>query len=115
MSLQLHKTSFGNAADKRNALSKEDADQLFHEWVLNPRLQLHMKQVAYLMRCWAKEKEDLNEQGQWRWEIAGLLHDADWISGLIYIAKKSLKNLKHVVLILKLFMLLPHMVLHILV
>ena len=51
---------------------------MFHAWVVNPRLQLHMKQVAYLMRCWAKEKEGLNEQEQWQWEMAGLLHDADW-------------------------------------
>ena len=30
------------------------------------------------MQCWAAEKENLDEQGQWRWEMAGLLHDADW-------------------------------------
>jgi predicted hydrolase (HD superfamily) len=30
------------------------------------------------MQCWAKEKEGLDEAGQWRWEMAGLLHDADW-------------------------------------
>ena len=78
MSLLLNRTTFGNAANKGNTLSREEAEQLFHTWVLNPRLQLHMKQVAYLMRCWAKEKEGLNEQDQWSWEMAGLLHDADW-------------------------------------
>ena len=78
MSLLLNRTTFGNAANKGNALSREEAEQLFNAWVLNPRLQLHMKQVAYLMRCWAKEKEGLNEQDQWSWEMAGLLHDADW-------------------------------------
>lgn len=78
MSLQLNRTTFGNAANKGKTLSKEEAEQLFREWVLNPRLQLHMKQVAHLMRCWAKEKEGLNEEDQWRWEMAGLLHDADW-------------------------------------
>ncbi len=78
MSLQLNRTTFGNAADKGNALSRKEAEQLFYAWVLNPRLQLHMKQVAYLMLCWAKEKEGLNEQDAWRWEMAGLLHDADW-------------------------------------
>jgi predicted hydrolase (HD superfamily) len=78
MSLQLHRNTFGNAANKGNVLSREEAEQLFREWVLNPRLQLHMKQVAHLMYCWAKEKEGLNEQDQWRWEMAGLLHDADW-------------------------------------
>jgi len=78
MSLQLNRTIFGNAANNGNTLSREEAEQLFHAWVVNPRLQLHMKQVAYLMRCWAKEKEGLNEQEQWQWEMAGLLHDADW-------------------------------------
>ncbi|MGI8635069.1 MAG: HD domain-containing protein, partial [Segetibacter sp.] len=48
------------------------------DWVLNDRLKLHMKQVARLMHDWAHEKEQLGEQDQWRWEMAGLLHDADW-------------------------------------
>src|SRR3982750_2579230 len=78
MSLQLNRTTFGNAANKGNILSEEEAEQLFHAWVLNPRLQLHMKQVAYLMKSWALEKEQLDEAGQWQWEMAGLLHDADW-------------------------------------
>lgn len=37
-----------------------------------------MKQVAHLMKCWSAEKEHADEQEQWRWEMAGLLHDADW-------------------------------------
>jgi len=37
-----------------------------------------MRQVAHLMKCWAAEKEGLNGEDQWRWEMAGLLHDADW-------------------------------------
>jgi len=78
MSLQLGRTTFGSETNKGNTLSREEAEQLFHEWVLNPRLQLHMKQVAHLMKCWAKEKEGLDEHDQWRWELAGLLHDADW-------------------------------------
>jgi predicted hydrolase (HD superfamily) len=78
MSLQLDRSTFGNPADKGNVLSKEDAEQLFYTWVLNPRLQLHMKQVAHLMHSWAIEKEGLNEEDAWRWEMAGLLHDADW-------------------------------------
>ena len=78
MSLHLNRSSFGDPANKGNVLSKTEAEILFHEWVLNPRLQLHMKQVAALMRAWAKEKEGLDEAGQWRWELAGLLHDADW-------------------------------------
>lgn len=78
MSLKLNRTEFGNAANKGNVLSREDAMQLFNDWVKNERLQLHMKQVAHLMKCWAKEKELLDEADQWRWEMAGLLHDADW-------------------------------------
>lgn len=30
------------------------------------------------MKSWAQEKEQLNKDDQWRWEMAGLLHDADW-------------------------------------
>ena len=78
MSLLLNRTTFGDFANKGKVLSKEDAETLFNEWVLNPRLQLHMKQVAHLMKSWAKEKENLDEENQWRWEMAGLLHDADW-------------------------------------
>lgn len=78
MSLHLGRSTFGDANNKGKTLSREEAMQLFNAWVLNPRLQLHMKQVAHLMRCWAAEKEALDEAGQWRWEMAGLLHDADW-------------------------------------
>jgi len=45
---------------------------------LNDRLRLHMKQVSNLMKSWAAKIENLNEEDQWRWEMAGLLHDADW-------------------------------------
>lgn len=78
MSLLLNRTVFGNPANTGNVLSREEAYRLFADWVKNERLQLHMKQVAYLMKCWAAEKEGLDEAGQWRWEMAGLLHDADW-------------------------------------
>lgn len=78
MSLHLGRTSFGNPGNTGNVLSREAAEALFHEWVINPRLKLHMLQVANLMKCWAAEKEGLDEAGQWRWEMAGLLHDADW-------------------------------------
>jgi predicted hydrolase (HD superfamily) len=30
------------------------------------------------MRSWANEKEALDEKEQLKWELAGLLHDADW-------------------------------------
>jgi predicted hydrolase (HD superfamily) len=78
MSLQLNRTTFGNSANNGNVLSRQEAESLLNEWVLNDRLKLHMKQVAYLMQCWAEEKEQLNEAERWRWELAGLLHDADW-------------------------------------
>ncbi|SKA10197.1 hydrolase [Sediminibacterium ginsengisoli] len=78
MSLQLGRNTFGDVANKGNVLSKEEAFALFNEWVLNPKLKLHMLQVGHLMKCWAAEKQGLDEAGQWRWEMAGLLHDADW-------------------------------------
>ena len=59
-------------------MSRAESHQLLDEWVLNDRLKLHMRQVAQLMQSWASEKENLDEAGQWRWEMAGLLHDADW-------------------------------------
>lgn len=78
MSLLLGRNNFGNPENSGNVLTKEAAAELFTSWVLNPKLQLHMLQVARLMQCWAQEKEKLNEADQWRWQIAGLLHDADW-------------------------------------
>jgi len=78
MSLMLHRTTFGDPKNVGNVLSREEANLLLTDWVKNERLQLHMKQVAWLMKCWAAEKEEMQEADQWRWEMAGLLHDADW-------------------------------------
>ena len=78
MSLLLNRTIFGNLANKGNVLLRFEAEELLNNWVLNDRLKLHMKQVAHLLKCWAKEKEHLNDADQWRWQMAGLLHDADW-------------------------------------
>lgn len=78
MSLHLGRTEFGNPANSGNVLTREQAEDLFHSWVLNPKLKLHMLQVGNLMKCWAEEKEGLGTEGQWKWEMAGLLHDADW-------------------------------------
>lgn len=78
MSLLLNRNVFGDKVNTGNVLSKEKAHQLLNEWVLNERLRLHMRQVAHLMKSWAAEKEQLDETDQWRWEMAGLLHDADW-------------------------------------
>ena len=76
--LSLGRTMFGDPANSGNVLTKEEAHQLLDDWVLNDRLKLHMEQVAYLMQRWAAEKEQLAEADIWRWEMAGLLHDADW-------------------------------------
>ena len=78
MSLLLNRSVFGNPENAGNILNREVAYQLLNDWVKNDRLKLHMKQVAHLMKSWAAEREGLNEPDQWRWEIAGLLHDADW-------------------------------------
>ncbi len=78
MSLKLNRTSFGSLEHIGNVLSRKEAFELLTDWVKNERLQLHMKQVSHLMKSWAQEKEGLNEADQWRWEMAGLLHDADW-------------------------------------
>ena len=78
MSLQLGRTSFGNPANAGKLPGKEEVLELFHDWVKNDRLQLHMLQVSYLMQCWAREMEGLDEIQSRKWEIAGLLHDADW-------------------------------------
>ena len=78
MGLHLNRTTFGDTANAGNVLSKDDAEKLLNEWVLNERLKLHMKQVAHLMKTWARDKEQLSDADVWRWEMAGLLHDADW-------------------------------------
>jgi predicted hydrolase (HD superfamily) len=75
---KLGRDSFGVPDDAGNTLSRAEADALLNEWVKNDRLKLHMKQVGTLMYHWAREKEGLDEQEAWKWELAGLLHDADW-------------------------------------
>ena len=55
-----------------------EANALLNDWVPNERLRLHMKQVAAVMKAWAIEKENADEQTALKWELAGLLHDADW-------------------------------------
>lgn len=95
MSLHLGRNTFGNAANMGNLLSREEANKLFNDWVMNERLQLHMKQVAYLMKCWAAEKENADEQLQWKWELAGLLHDADWDQWPDLHCKKIIEELEN--------------------
>ena len=100
MSLKLNRISFGNPQNDGNVLSRDEAFNLLTEWVKNERLQLHMKQVGHLMKCWAQEKESLPEADQWRWEMAGhgpnhfgvepetrmdkMLYAFDELSGLIH-------------------------------
>ena len=74
----LDRSTFGNLKNSGNLMSIEKAHTLLNEWVLNERLRLHMKQVAAVMKAWAIEKENANEQIALKWELAGLLHDADW-------------------------------------
>ena len=78
MSLLLHRQQFGDPANVGKVYSREQSYSLLKSWVLNERLQLHMVQVAGLMRSWALEMEKLEDADAWRWEMAGLLHDADW-------------------------------------
>lgn len=76
--LALNRQTFGDPADAGHVLSREEAGALLHDWVTNDRLRLHMQQVGALMGAWAAEREQLGPEDQWRWEMAGLLHDADW-------------------------------------
>ncbi len=74
----LGRSVFGDPKNAGNLLSIEEATALLNEWVPNEKLQLHMKQVAANMKAWAIEKENADEQTALKWELAGLLHDADW-------------------------------------
>ncbi len=74
----LGRISFGDPKNTGNLMTIEEAHQLLNDWVANERLRLHMKQVAALMKAWAIEKENADEQTALKWELAGLLHDADW-------------------------------------
>jgi predicted hydrolase (HD superfamily) len=78
MTHALNRSVFGDPANKGNLISIEEATSLLNEWVPNERLRLHMKQVAAVMKAWAIEKEMADEQTALKWELAGLLHDADW-------------------------------------
>lgn len=76
--LALGRSTFGDPANKDHLLTREAAYALLTEWVPNERLRLHMKQVGAVMRAWALEREDADELAASKWELAGLLHDADW-------------------------------------
>jgi predicted hydrolase (HD superfamily) len=76
--LDLGRKVFGDPVHAGNLMSLEDANKLLEEWVPNEKLRLHMKQVALLMKNWAIEKEGADLKTAQAWELAGLLHDADW-------------------------------------
>ena len=75
---QLGRSIFGDPKNAGTLMSIEEATTLLNEWVPNERLRLHMKQVAAVMKAWAIEKEGADEKMALKWELAGLLHDADW-------------------------------------
>lgn len=74
----LGRSSFGDPKNAGSLMSIEEAHALLNEWVPNERLRLHMKQVAAVMKAWAIEKEGVDAHTALKWELAGLLHDADW-------------------------------------
>jgi predicted hydrolase (HD superfamily) len=76
--LNLGRQIFGNENNKGNLLEREVAFSLLDEWVKNDRLKLHMYQVGGLMGAWAIQQEAADDKLAWKWEMAGLLHDADW-------------------------------------
>ena len=74
----LGRSTFGDPANSGNLMAIEEAHDLLNDWVPNERLRLHMKQVAAVMKAWAIERENADERTALKWELAGLLHDADW-------------------------------------
>lgn len=74
----LGRSVFGDPQNAGNLMTIEEAHALLNEWVPNERLRLHMKQVAANMKGWALEKENADDTTALKWELAGLLHDADW-------------------------------------
>lgn len=75
---QLDRSVFGDPKNSGNLMTIEEAHALLNEWVPNEKLRLHMKQVAAVMKAWAIEKEKADTTTALKWELAGLLHDADW-------------------------------------
>ncbi len=76
--LHLGRSEFGDPANTGKLMVMEEAHRLLEEWVPNEKLRLHMKQVAALMKAWAFEREGAAPETAQAWELAGLLHDADW-------------------------------------
>jgi predicted hydrolase (HD superfamily) len=94
MSLLLGRNQFGSLDNTGNVLTRNETNALLNEWVLNNKLKLHMSQVAGLMAAWAHEKLNLSEDQCWKWEMAGLLHDADWDQWPDQHCKKIIEHLE---------------------
>ena len=75
---QLGRSGFGDPKNAGTLMTLEEAPTLLNDWVPNERLRLHMKQMAAVMKAWAIEKEGADDIIAQKWELAGLLHDADW-------------------------------------
>ncbi|MEJ7766246.1 MAG: hydrolase [Chitinophagaceae bacterium] len=74
----LGRSEFGDPANAGNTITVQEANELLNDWVSNERLRLHMRQVGAVMKAWALEKEQAEEKTALKWQLAGLLHDADW-------------------------------------
>ncbi len=75
--MNLNRSDFGKTENAGNILTNEEALTLLKDWVKNEKLIVHMQQVGHLMKNCAASK-GYNEKDQYRWYLAGLLHDADW-------------------------------------
>ena len=78
MTRMLGRQRFGDPANAGKWLTENEALELLVSWVPNEKLRNHMFQVGWLLRSWAEEKEGLDEIQQWKWQVTGWLHDADW-------------------------------------
>ncbi len=74
----LGRSVFGDPKNAGNLMTIDEAHELLQDWVPNERLRLHMTQVGAVMKAWAIEKQKADEKTAVKWELAGLLHDADW-------------------------------------
>jgi predicted hydrolase (HD superfamily) len=95
LSHDLGRQEFGDPANKDKVLTKTEAYTLLNDWVKNDRLRLHMLQVGYLMKQWALQKENADDSTIWKWEMAGMLHDADWDQWPDQHCKKIIEELEN--------------------
>ena len=54
--LNLGRSEFGNPENAGNVLSENEAFELLNSWVKNEKLIVHMRQVAHLMKSFARKK-----------------------------------------------------------